>query len=107
LKSSEGGGSQTAALLVGLGVKAVLTTDKMSHQAKEEFEKHMVPLIELDRVDLEMADDFAVIRSQDLEREIVQWKQNQEERKKKEEQNKLLKIMDDYRAQRKRSTNNY
>jgi hypothetical protein len=107
LKSSEGGGSQTASLLVGLGVKAVLTTDKMSHQAKEEFEKHMVPLIELDRVDLEMADDFAVIRSQDLEREVDQWKQNQEERKKKEDRNKLLKIMDDYRSQRKRSTNNF
>jgi len=107
LKSSEGGGSQTAFLLVGLGVKAVLTTDKMSHQAKEEFEKHMVPLIELDRVDLEMADDFAVIRSRDLEREVAQWKQNQEERRKKEDQNKLLKIMDDYRAQRKRSNNNF
>jgi len=107
LKSSEGGGSQTAFLLVGLGVKAVLTTDKMSHQAKEEFEKHMVPLIELDRVDLEMAGDFAVIRSRDLEREVAQWKQNQEERKKKEDQNKLLKIMDDYRAQRKRSNHNF
>jgi hypothetical protein len=78
----------------------------MSHQAKEEFEKNMVPLIELDRVYLEMADDFAVISTRDLEREIIQWKENQEERKKKEDQNKLLKIMDDYRAQRKRSTNN-
>ena len=107
LKSSEGGGSQTASLLVELGVKAVLTTDKMSHQAKEEFEKHKVPLIELDKVDLEMADDFAVIHSRDLEREVAHWKQNQEERKKKEDRNKLLKIMDDYRSQRKRSTNNF
>lgn len=106
LKSSEGGGSQTASLLVDMGVKAVLTTDKMSHQAREEFEKNMVPLIERDAVDLEMANDFAVIHSQDLEREISKWKKNQEEKKKKEDRNKLLKIMDDYRAQRKRSTNN-
>ena len=89
-----------------MGVKAVLTTDKMSHQAREEFEKNMVPLIERDAVDLEMANDFAVIHSQDLEREISKWKKNQEEKKKKEDRNKLLKIMDDYRAQRKRSTNN-
>ena len=107
LKSSEGGGSQTASLLVDMGVKAVLTPDKMSHPAKDEFEKNMVPIIELDRVELEMADDFAVIRSRDLEREIAQWKQKYDERKKKEDQNKLLKIMDDYRAQRKRSTNNF
>ena len=50
LKSSEGGGSQTASLLVDIGVKAVLTTDKMSHQAREEFEKNMIPLIERDAV---------------------------------------------------------
>ncbi len=107
LKSSEGGGSQTASLLVDIGVKAVLTTDKMSHQAREEFERNMVPLIERDAVHLEMVDDFAVIRSRDLERQISKWKKNQEEEKKKEDRNKLLKIMDDYRAQRKRSTNNF
>lgn len=107
LKSSEGGGSQTASLLVDIGVKAVLTTDKMSHQAREEFEKNMIPLIERDAVHLEMVDDFAVIRSRDLERQISKWKKNQEEEKKKEDRNKLLKIMDDYRAQRKRSTNNF
>jgi predicted RNase H-like nuclease (RuvC/YqgF family) len=107
LKSSEGGGSQTASLLVDIGVKAVLTTDKMSHQAREEFERNMVPLIERDAVHLEMADDFAVIRSRDLERQISKWKKNQEEEKKREDRNKLLKIMDDYRAKRKRSTNNF
>lgn len=107
LKSSKGGGPQTASLLIHLGVKAVITTDKMSHQAKEEFQKNMIPLIEEKKVDLKMADDVTVIMSQDLKREIEQWKKEQEEKKKKEDRNKLLKIMDDYRAQRKRSTNNY
>ena len=46
LRSSEGGGSHTASLIVQLGVKAVITTDKMSHQAKDEFEKNMIPLLE-------------------------------------------------------------
>ncbi len=106
LKSSEGGGSHTALLLVELGVKAVITTDKMSHQAKEAFEKNMIPLLEEDKIDLKMADDFAVIMNKDLNREIHKWTKNQEEKKKKEDRNKLLKIMDDYKAQRKRSSHN-
>lgn len=106
LRSSEGGGSHTASLIVQLGVRAVITTDKMSHQAKEEFEKNMIPLLELEIVDLKMADDFAVIITRDLNREIDKWTKNQEEKKKKEDRNKLLKIIDDYKAQRKRSTNN-
>jgi uncharacterized protein len=107
LRSSEGGGSHTASLIVNLGVKAVITTDKMSHQAKEEFQKRMIPLLEEGSVELKMADDFAVIMSEDLEREIEKWNNNQKEKLKKEERNKLLKIMDDYKAQRKRSTNNF
>ncbi len=106
LKSSKGGGSQTAALLVELGVKAVITTDKMSHQAKEVFEKNMIPLLEEEKIDLKMIDDFAVIMNQDLKRESDKWTKNQEEKKKKEDRKKLLKIMDEYKAQRKRSTNN-
>jgi uncharacterized protein len=107
LRSSEGGGSQTASLLVHSGVKAVITTDKMSHQARSEFERNWVPIIPLETVDLKMADDFAVIISSDLDREIIKWEKNQEDKRKKEETNKLLKIMDDYRAKRKRSPHNF
>ncbi|WP_394700750.1 DUF460 domain-containing protein [uncultured Methanobacterium sp.] len=107
LRSSEGGGSQTASLLVHLKVKAVITTDKMSHQARSEFERNMVPLIPLETVDLKMSDDFAVIISSDLDREIKKWEKNQEDKRKKEETNKLLKIMDDYRSKRRRSPHNF
>ncbi|EKQ51908.1 MAG: Protein of unknown function (DUF460) [Methanobacterium sp. Maddingley MBC34] len=107
LRSSEGGGSQTAALLIKLGIKAVITADKMSHPARGEFETNMVPLIPLEAVDLKMTDDFAVILSQDLDREIAKWEKDQEEKRKKEDTNKLLKIMDDYRAKRKRSPHNF
>lgn len=106
LKSSEGGGSHTALLLIKLGVKAVITLDKMSHQAREVFEKNKIPLLEEKNVDLNMADDFAVIMKTDLKGEIDKWAKNLEEKKKKEDSNKLLKIIDDYKAQRKRSTNN-
>lgn len=104
LKSSKGGGSHTASLLIEFGVKAVITTDKMSHQAKDVFEKNMIPLLEADKIDLKMTNDFAVIMNKDLNLEIDKWTKNQEEKKKKEDRNKLLKIMDDYKAQRRRSS---
>jgi uncharacterized protein len=107
LRSSEGGGSQTAALLIKLGIKAVITADKMSHPARGEFETNMIPLIPVEAVDLKMTDDFAVILSQDLDREIAKWEKDQEEKRKKEDTNKLLKIMEDYRAKRKRSPHNF
>ncbi len=107
LRNSQGGGSQTAALLVDSGVKAVITADKMSHHAKDEFERNMVPLLDEEDVDLKMADDFAVISTNDLDHEINKWGTNQKEKKKKEDRNKLLKIMDDYKTQRKRSSNNF
>ncbi len=107
LRSSEGGGSQTASLLVHSGIKAVITTDKMSHQARSEFERNRVPIIPLETVDLKMADDFAVIISSDLDREILKWEKDQDDKRKKEETNNLLKIMDDYRAKRKRSPHNF
>ena len=63
-------------------------------------------MLEEKNVDLNMADDFAVIMNTDLNGAIDKWSKNQEEKKKKEDRNKLLKIMDDYKAQRKRSTHN-
>jgi len=68
LESSEGGGSQTAALLIKMGVKAVLIRDKISHHALEEFEKNMVPLLQADNMELKMIDQFAIVNALKLER---------------------------------------
>ncbi len=44
LKNSEGGGSQTASMIIKLGVKAVITMDKISDPAENIFEENMIPL---------------------------------------------------------------
>ncbi len=105
LSSSEGGGSQTASLLINLGIKAVMVVDKMSHPAEEEFEKNMVPVLDANKIDLEMIDEFAVIERDVLNKEIENWKTMVENRRKKEEKKKLLEVIDEYRAQRRRPSN--
>lgn len=102
LSSSEGGGSQTALLLIKTGISAVIVMDKMSHPAEEEFEKNSVPVLDAGKIDLKMIDEFAVIDRDVLKREIGNWEAKTKEKRKEEEQKKLLEVIDEYRAQRKR-----
>lgn len=102
LSSTEGGGSQTALLLINMGIKAVIAADKMSHPAEEEFEKNMVPVLDANNINLEMIDEFAVIEEEVLKNEIEIWKTEIEAKLKKEKEDTLLKVIDEYRAQRKR-----
>ena len=95
LSSSEGGGSQTASLLIDMGIKSVIAVDKMSHPAEEEFEKNMVPVLDANKVDLEMIDEFAVIERYILDKEIENWKARVETRRNKEEKKQLLKMIDE------------
>ena len=105
LSSSEGGGSQTASMLINMGIKAAIFVDKMSHPAEEEFEKSMVPVLDANKIDLEMIDEFAVIDKDVLDNGIENWKTRVETRRNKEEKRQLLKMIDEYRAQRRRPSN--
>ncbi len=102
LVSSEGGGSQTASLLIHMGIKAVIITDKMAHQAEEEFENHRVPILNEKMLDLEMIDEFAIVKSETLKKEIEEWNKDMESKTIEEDRKKLLKVIDEYRAKRKR-----
>lgn len=102
LSGTEGGGSQTALLIIELGIKAVIAADTMSHPAKGEFEKNMVPVLDLNSINLQIIDEFAVIEEDVLDREIEKWRKKVEAKRKKEEENKLIKVFDEYRAQRRR-----
>lgn len=104
LKSSRGGGSQTATLLIKMGVKAVLIRNKISHNAQEEFEKNLVPLIKADEMDLKMIDQFAIINPLKLEKEIEKWKELTENKRIEENNQEILKVFDEYRARRKRNS---
>jgi len=103
LKNSKGGGSQTASLIIQRGIKALIINDQMSHTAEEEFEKNMIPLIPLETVDLKMIDKFAVVSVDSLRTQIESWKAQVKDRKASEDRKKLLSVIDEYRAKRRRS----
>ncbi|GAB4317878.1 MAG: hypothetical protein Kow0019_19270 [Methanobacteriaceae archaeon] len=102
LSSSRGGGSHTATLLTRMGVKAVITNDKMSHTAEEVFESNKIPIVEANKISINLIDEFAVIKKTELNREIEKWKSELQNKRNKEEKNKIISIIDEYRAKRKR-----
>lgn len=103
LKNSEGGGSQTASMIIQLGVKAVITMDKISDPAENIFEKNMIPLVPASSVEMNSIHEFAIVNSETLRREIERWSVQVNKQKKNEDKKKLLKLVDEYRAQRRRS----
>lgn len=106
LKNSKGGGSHTASLIIQRGIKAVIVNDQMSHTAEEEFEKNMIPILPRETVDLKMIDKFAVVSNDSLRSQIENWKTQVRDRKASEDRKKLLNVIDEYRAKRRRSANN-
>jgi predicted RNase H-like nuclease (RuvC/YqgF family) len=104
LKNSKGGGSHTASLISQRGVQAVLIQDKMSHQAREVFEENMIPLLTVQKKDLKMIDKFAVIKVDVYAQKISEWNIHVKNKLAKEDRKKLLNIIDEYRAKRRRSS---
>lgn len=102
LTSSKGGGSSTAALLADIGIKAVIIFDKMSHPAREVFEQETIPIINADKLELKLVDEFAIVKDETLTNEIEKWNRKIKEQKTKEQEKILLTVIDEYRAKRKR-----
>lgn len=104
LINSEGGGSNTASMIADLGVKAVITMDKISDPAEEVFKNMMIPVVPAKSVEINYMDEFAIISSETLNLEMDRWIKRMTRQKKKEDKKKLLTLVDEYRAQRRRST---
>ena len=103
LYNAKGGGSQTAKILAKLAPKAIITRENMSHQAIKIFEDNEIPIIPTQNIALEMRENFALIKKRDLENEIEKWEKKMRENRRKKEKQKLWKIIDEYRAKRRRN----
>ena len=103
LKSSEGGGSNTAAMICDLGVKAVITMDKISDPAEDIFINNMIPLIPIETIKIIYSNELAFINSSDLDTKIEEWNEKTNNLKNTEDKNNLIKLVDEYRAHRRRS----
>ncbi|MDI9623798.1 MAG: DUF460 domain-containing protein [Methanothermobacter sp.] len=102
LYNAKGGGSQTAKILTKLAPRAIITRENMSHQALGIFEDKEIPVISEENLSLEIRENFALVKAKDLEKEIEKWKKKIMEKRRKKEKQKLWKIIDEYRAKRRR-----
>lgn len=103
LNSSEGGGSQTAKILADFDIKAILTYGIMPNQAEEIFEDENIPVVLANDLKIKFFNNFAVINTKILDNEIKKWKEHQKNKTLKKAQKKLLGVVGDYKAKRKRS----
>lgn len=103
LKNSEGGGSQTASMIIKIGVKAVIIIDKISDPAENIFEENMTPVILASNIEMTSMSEFSIVNKKALYNEIVSWKEKVNNLNKIEHEKKLINLLDEYRAQRRRS----
>jgi hypothetical protein len=90
-------------MIVQLGVKAVINMDKISDPAENIFEDNMIPVIPACSLEINSIEDYSFVDSESLNSEIERWNVKVNKQKKNEDKKKLLKLVDEYRAQRKRS----
>lgn len=102
LKSSKGGGTQTAKIFVDLGIKAILIYESLPQQSEEILEKNDIPIISIDNLDIEFFDNFAIAKTKKIESKISEWRNYQKNKAIKSAQSELLAVVDDYKAKRKR-----
>lgn len=102
LENSEGGGSNTATIISEMGVKAVITMDKISDPAEKVFLNHMIPLIPVESIKIYHFNDVAYVKPEDIDFQIKNWLEKTLEQKKTDDKNKLINLVDEYRAQRRR-----
>ncbi|MTK63920.1 MAG: hypothetical protein F8N15_05200 [Methanobacterium sp.] len=102
LENSEGGGSNTATILCEMGVKAVITRDKISDPAENVFKNCMIPVIPEDSIQIKKIADLIYVETGDLDDQIKNWMEKTRKQQKNEDKNKLISLVDEYRAQRRR-----
>ena len=78
--------------------------DKISDPAENIFKKNLIPLISASDVKINSMNEFAIINSKSLKREIEKWNKLVKDQRKTEDEKKLMNLVDEYRAQRRRSS---
>jgi predicted RNase H-like nuclease (RuvC/YqgF family) len=74
LRDASGGGTSTARELVNRGVRAVITHERMSHMAEEEFTEAQIPVFSEEEVNLEALGNVGVVNKDLFENAYSRWK---------------------------------
>ncbi len=97
-----GGGVEAASMLVERGIKALIRGTPMSHLAEEKFLYSRVPVLSKEDVPLKFVDGYAVMDPGKLDAAIEGWKAYAAGVEKKQKEDHLLGIIDEYKSERAR-----
>lgn len=97
-----GGGIEAASMLIERNVKALIKGTPMSHLAEDKFQEAHVPVLSREEVPLKFIDGYAVVDPGRLDAAIERWKAYAAEMEKKRKEERLLGIIDEYKAKRAR-----
>ena len=97
-----GGGVEAASILIDRGVKAVIIGTPMSHLAEEKFLASRLPVLNRADVPLKFVEGYAVLDPGRLDAAIEKWQVYVESLEKQHKEQKLLGIIDEYKAKRAR-----
>jgi predicted RNase H-like nuclease (RuvC/YqgF family) len=100
LKDPSGGGTSTARELITKGVQTVITRERMSHLAEEEFTKAKIPVISEEEVTVKSLGNFGVIDRDTFEAVLSRWKTAQEIAEAKQKEQQLKQIIEEYKGKR-------
>ncbi len=96
IRNVAGGGKIGAEMLVRKGVRAIIASGEMSHLAMEVFERESIPVIPQDRIRIKMFEEFALVRSEELEEILAETEKSLEKRK----LERIEEIISEYRTRR-------
>ncbi len=80
IEDTSGGGANNARMIARKGIKAIIVCKDMSHYAKEVFELEKIPVISSERLRFMILDDYALVHSEDLEKELLKARELAEKR---------------------------
>jgi predicted RNase H-like nuclease (RuvC/YqgF family) len=100
LKDASGGGTSTVRELVEKGVRAVITHERMSHLAEEEFNRAQIPVFSEEEVNLKSLGNFGVIDKELFESACARWKTSAHIHEAQRVEQQLERIIEEYKEKR-------
>ncbi len=100
LKDASGGGASTARELIGKGVRAVITHERMSHLAEDEFVRAQIPVFSEEELNLKTLGNFGVIDKDQFEAAYSRWKTAARIAEARAKEKELLTIIEEYKEKR-------
>ena len=100
LKDASGGGTATARELIGKGVQAVITHERMSHLAEEEFTRAQIPVFSEDEVHLRALGNAGIVSRDQFEQACSRWKAHTQIAEARVAEQQLEHIIEEYKEKR-------